>query len=207
MPSEITFEIGGRYRNRLGWYEVLDIVGDKLLVRYEADGTQAEVSSEILKRIFINITLEEASRSRYADTTENQRFFKTVGFLSKHSFIEAIIPLKSKPGFDSTYCRIKGTYPRNGQAGYYIHPDAGVDKWGVEMRLTFPSRTPFALDFGRAYSPVSSPQPDEMRVNSNELCYWLLGMGFNLGNQHDIARITSNIPESYKVYFLEGLNA
>jgi hypothetical protein len=35
MPNEVEFEVGGRYRNRLDWYEVLGINGDQLKVRYE----------------------------------------------------------------------------------------------------------------------------------------------------------------------------
>jgi hypothetical protein len=38
MLEEIIFEVGGRHRNHLGWYEILNIKGNILEVRYESDG-------------------------------------------------------------------------------------------------------------------------------------------------------------------------
>jgi len=60
IPDEINFEIGGRYRNRKGWYEVLDIEGDSIKVRYEMDAEETTLNIEIQKRIILNISQEEA---------------------------------------------------------------------------------------------------------------------------------------------------
>lgn len=61
MAGEIIFKIGERYRNRKGWYEVLDIEDDKIKVCYEIDGDETVLSIEIQKRIISNISQEEES--------------------------------------------------------------------------------------------------------------------------------------------------
>lgn len=59
MSEEIRFEIGERYRNRLGWYEVLEIVGNQIKVRYENIGKEDTLDVEFQKRIIANINHEE----------------------------------------------------------------------------------------------------------------------------------------------------
>ncbi|MDI7260732.1 MAG: DNA-3-methyladenine glycosylase I [Thermodesulfobacteriota bacterium] len=63
MNSEIQFEIGGRYKNRNGWYEVIEINGDRLHIRCEKDGIEANLGMEMQKRIMANMTLEEKQES------------------------------------------------------------------------------------------------------------------------------------------------
>ena len=58
MNNEVAFEIGGRYCNRIGQYEVLGINGDQLRVRYEKNRTEDTLSMEMQKRIITNIALE-----------------------------------------------------------------------------------------------------------------------------------------------------
>ena len=58
MNNEVAFEIGGRYCNRIGQYEVLGINGDQLRVRYEKNRTEDTLSMEMQKRIITNIILE-----------------------------------------------------------------------------------------------------------------------------------------------------
>lgn len=153
------FEVGGRYRNRLGWYEVLEIDGAKMRLRYESDGRNATSDIAIQQRIFFNIFAEEERVTPYHETDYNKQYFKTLGYLTKNGFIEAITPPKSKGGFDSTYYGVKGRFPQDNQAGYYLH-DPDVDKWGTEMRLTFEKPKTVVEDelaFGPSVSVVESP--------------------------------------------------
>jgi len=205
MQDDIIFEVGGRYRNRLGWYEVLNIESNILKVRYESDGKEAALEIAVQKRINQNIYQEEQRIIPHADHFQNEKYFRTLGYLSVHCFIEAIIPFKSKCGFDKTFKIIKGRPPRNNEQGYYIHNDPEVDKWGIEMRLTFPMQDTTALDFGSPYVPVRSPDPTKFRINSNELCFRLLKLGFNLGDVHDVEKIKSSIPENYRTAFEVGI--
>lgn len=209
MVEGTNFEVGGRYRNRIGWYEIIKIEGSEMTVVYETSGQKATLDIETQSRIISNISLEEERVTPYDNLTENEKYFTTLGYLVKNSFIEAIIPPKSQSGFDSTYRRIKGRYPSAGQRGYYLHPDAQVDKWGVEMRLTFNIPTDYPedhLSFGPSVSPVTSPRNDQRRINSNSFCYRLLEFGFELGDIHDVEEITSNVPEEYRKDFQKGLS-
>jgi hypothetical protein len=152
--------------------------------------------------------LEEEGVSPYSDASQSQKYFTTLGYLSRHGFIEAIIPPKSKNGFDRNYYRIKGRHPIAGLQGYYVHPDLDVDKWGVEMRLTFDipnSISESELDFGGPFTPVESPDSRKLRINNNEFCYRLLNIGFELGENHDAGEILENIPERHKNDFRNGL--
>ena len=209
MVREITFQVGGRYRNRLGWYEVLDIAGDRMHIRYESDGHEDNVSLMVQKRIIENISNEERRVSPYETFCMNQKYFMTLGYLVRHGFIEAIIPPKSENGFAENYFRIKGRRPKQNDPGYYVHRDPTVDKWGVEMRLSLKiprSINLSELDFGGAYNLVISPDPEKLRINSNELCYRLLEIGFNLGENHDITQIEASVPQQYRVDFQRGLS-
>jgi 3-methyladenine DNA glycosylase Tag len=63
MNNEVAFEIGGRYCNRIGQYEVLWINGDQLRVLYEKNRTEDTFSMEMQKRIITNIILEGKQES------------------------------------------------------------------------------------------------------------------------------------------------
>ena len=69
MNNEVVLEIGERYCNRIGQYEVLGINGDQLRVRYEKNRTENTLSMEMQKRIITNITLE---RKRESPPVENR---------------------------------------------------------------------------------------------------------------------------------------
>lgn len=57
--SNINFKIGESYRNRLGWYEVLEINGNHMRVKYEANGNVSTLTIGDQKRILSNILREE----------------------------------------------------------------------------------------------------------------------------------------------------
>ena len=57
--SQYPFEVGGQYRNRKGNYTVLEIMGEKMRIRYE-DGVENTVKTEFQARFWANIQAEEA---------------------------------------------------------------------------------------------------------------------------------------------------
>lgn len=59
MSDEPYFVVGGRYRNRKGWYEVLEIQGEIMKVRYEADWMEEELIMEDQKRIVDDDAMDE----------------------------------------------------------------------------------------------------------------------------------------------------
>jgi len=56
------FEIGGTYRNRNGEYEVLELNGQKMMIRY-ADRRRLETTVKLQARIWCNIQAEETIRA------------------------------------------------------------------------------------------------------------------------------------------------
>ena len=207
MAETIIFEVGGRYRNRIGWYEVLAIRDDEMTVRYENDGTQKKLDFESQRRIIANIEFEEKLVIPFAEEGKNIKYFFTLGYICKKGFIEAIIPPKSKSGFDNTYRRVKGKYPSDAIEGYYIHHDENVDKWGVEMRLTLEISGEIDVDdleFGNNIRVVNSPNDREIRINNNAFCWQLLQIGFDLGRGQDKLVILDNIPDKFRETFMAG---
>ncbi len=79
------FLVGGRYRNRRGEYEVLEIMGDKMRVRY--DSGKEEVLDVHRQRVIAeNMEIEAHSLAPYDPLTQdeqNERFFWSVGFLAR----------------------------------------------------------------------------------------------------------------------------
>lgn len=205
--KQIFFEVGGRYRNRFGWYQVLKIVNDSMLVQYESDGREQYLDLESQRRIMSNIEAEEKAVTPYENSDKNATYFKTLSYITNNGFIEAIIPPKSKSGFDNAYSSVKGCYPNTERKGYYLHHDENVDKWGVEMRLTFtiPNSVPLdRLEFGPGIDIVRSPNANERRINSNALCWRLMELGFDLGSEHSLEMIRGNIPENYRTNYDSG---
>jgi len=77
MNNEVAFEIGGRFSNRNGQYEVLEINGDKLRVRYEKDGIENILSMEMQKRIIANMSLQQKRETPHIEnkiTITNESF-------------------------------------------------------------------------------------------------------------------------------------
>jgi len=57
------FQVGGRYRNRHGEYEVVSLDGPKMVIRY-SNGSVLETTVELQARIWQNIQAEESLKSR-----------------------------------------------------------------------------------------------------------------------------------------------
>lgn len=82
MSDDIRFEIGERYRNRLGWYEVLKVIGNQIRVRYENTGAEDTLDMDFQRRIIANIAQEE---KRVDSVMGNrQQFFFYLGQCNKY---------------------------------------------------------------------------------------------------------------------------
>ena len=204
------FVIGRRYSNRLGEYEVLDIQGDKMLIRYDT-GTEQGVSVAMQARIAENMA-REASRSSPYGPSQHQReqlFYSSLGFLARRvTVLEAFVPPQSVRGFSEDYINIKGSRP--GQKGLVLHPQ-GSNKWGSELRVTFKA-TPdelINLDFGPDVTIVDAPLNTgiSFRINNNRLWWRLLSFGFEMGTYQDISNIRSHIPPHYRNQFDHEYNS
>ena len=177
---DTSFLIGGRYRNRIGEYEVLDIQGNHLRVRYD-DGREDTLDARIQARIIENMRLETQRISPYPSERphdRNHNFFRSIGFLAKRvTMLEAIVHPRAQDGFAETYRSIVGRNPSAGQDGYYVHaPEA--DKWGNELRVTFDATEGeiAELDLGPDVDIVANPGAPgySWRINRNAFWWYLL---------------------------------
>lgn len=195
----IKFVVGGRYANRKGEYEVLQIKGNTMRVRYD-DNTEQELTIDIQARIATNMALEAAQLAPYKSSeARNQRFFFSLGFLAaRATSLEAFVPEHSLSGFISNYALIKGRKPMASQKGLYVH-EPKVGKWGCELRITFlaTSEEMDFLDFGPDVNIVDDPfKPNvSWRINNNGLWGRVLKLGFEMGDKQAtiLSRPTSRI--------------
>lgn len=208
LGKPIKFIVGGRYANRRGEYEVLQIKGNAMRVRYD-DNTEQELTIDIQARIATNMALEVARLAPYESSeARNQRFFFSLGFLAARATnLEAFVPEHALKGFISSYELIKGRKPLPNQRGLYIH-EREVGKWGCELRITFlaTSGEVDVLDFGPDVNVVDDPfKPGvSWRINNNGLWWKLLKFGFEIGNQQDKKGIEARIPNMYQQHFRQG---
>ncbi len=89
------FEIGGKYENRYGKYEVIEIDGDRMTVKY-SDGTENNLKMGIQERIWLNIIAEQeaaTSRSKKKKTTTSKvnHFIKSIETIAEALLIPADI--------------------------------------------------------------------------------------------------------------------
>lgn len=207
---EIRFLVGGRYANRRGEYEVLEISGKKMTVRYD-DGFEQELSVEIQTRIATNIAIEAERAVPYKGRgleSRNEQFFVSLGFLAKRAtMLEAIVPQHALNGFISNYTQIKEHEPASDQYGLYVH-EPGASKWGCELRVTFraaPEEVD-SLDFGPDVDIVGDPAKPEIswRINNNNFWWRLLKFGFDMGKRQNTNAIQAQIPRKYLMVFNQG---
>lgn len=204
----IKFVVGGRYANRKGEYEVLEIKGKIMRVRYD-DGTEQELLMDTQTRIATNMALEVARLAPYKSSeARNQQFFFSLGFLAARATnLEAFVPEHALKGFISNYMLAKGQEPMTNQKSLYIH-EPKVGKWGCELRVTFLATEEEVdlLDFGPDIQVVDDPSNPNVlwRINNNGLWWRLLKFGFEMGNKQNKNAIEAYIPSKYRQQFKQG---
>lgn len=206
--QEEFFVTGARYRNRKGTYEVLDIGSDGMRIRYDSGEEQTIQDLKMQKRIVKNTRYDSVRLLPYGDGDErNKRFVRSIALLAKRGAFEAIVPPKSQVGFERDYRDLKGVDPVPGRDMYYLHQDPNVDKWGVELRITFEASEEELqeFDFGPDVSWVPDTQEGQYRINCNSLIWKLWEMGFCLGKDQDPGAIKDHIPMEYVETFEEAV--
>lgn len=208
MSDHPFFIIGKRYRNRNGGYEVLDIDSTGMHIRYD-DGTEQTITNlDLQQRIVQNVRIDTQQHLPYPKDQDvlNHRYIFTLGFLAGRGRFEAIVPPKSRTGFEQSYRALKGEAPQPGQDMYYLHKERDVDKWGSELRITF-ATSQSELDrlaFGPNVVTVRSPN-GERRINNNGLIWRLWEIGFQLGAVQQPHTIRANLPSAFLPDFDAGL--
>jgi hypothetical protein len=89
---EAPFEVGKRYKNRLGEYEVLDLENGKMEVRYIEEDEEATLDVPIQRRIWQNIRIEARIEEMKALAAERRRPKRGRNFrgLKDHDFQKGV---------------------------------------------------------------------------------------------------------------------
>jgi len=200
------FQIGGRYRNRAGFFEVLDLVGGTMTVSME-DGEVCTFDLETQFRIQKNLKKEERSLFPTGVPAENESgFITTVGALARSADFVAEVPIKAIRGFSNSYKSATGELPQ-GQGYYELHE--GADKWGAELRIGFPSHMQlqpwFILPVG--VQPAPKAQNGISRINNNSFWWHLVEyFGFQIGASQDLEIIRSRIHPNFIESLEQGID-
>lgn len=130
MSDEIIFEIGETYRNRIGWYTVLEKDRNAMRVRYEKDGCEQTLKIEDQERILMNILREEEDIHLIAQSRE--RFFFYIDKCNEHyrfghdlSFYREIIDMHRKSNGLDSLLHDKAFYPK---------VRSTLEKWNMDQR-------------------------------------------------------------------------
>ncbi len=206
----VTFLVGQRYRNKKGEYEVLEIQGDSIKVRYN-DGSQQILTISIQATIFENMQREEMlptkSSKKLPTKPQNQQFYWSLGFLlARNLSLRAFIPQHALDTFKDKFYDATGRELLDNEKGITIHPP-GTGKWWYELRVTFTARPNelYLLNFGHDVNIVEgSPDNKLWNINNNSFFLRLLEFNFSTGSQQDKASIESAIPNQYLDAFKEG---
>ncbi len=201
------FIVGSRYRNRDQGYEVLDIQGDQLHVRYD-DLTEDWGDSTLFARIYTNIQREEAGAfPRQLAAGRNQDFAWTLGVIARHGELHAEVPPQSWRGFEHDYRTITGNPNIADEPCVFRSAIGGGNKWGSELRIYIPER--FCND-ARFILPanlnlVAADVPDRRRINNNEFWWFLVErLNFRAGKTQGQNEIQARLPNDVLNSFLLG---
>ena len=201
------FLIGSRYRNRDQGYEVLDIRGDQIRVRYD-NLTEEWGEAVIFARIHTNIQREEAGAfPRQLPAGRNQDFAWTLGIIARHGELHAEVPPQSWRGFEHDYRRITGNHNIDAEPCIFHIAEGGDNKWGSELRVYIPARLCVMQRFvlPANLNLVAADVPENRRINNNEF-WWLLieRLGFRAGRVQDQNQIEARLPEDVRQSFRDG---
>jgi len=203
------FRIGSRYHNREQAYEVLNIAGGQLQVRYD-DGSEGFLDAVIAARICSNIRREEARVfPRTLPAGREQDFAWTAGCIARNGQLHAEVPPQSWSGFVHDYSVISQVQNVHNEPCIVQITHGGDNKWGCELRIYLPeqvcSGSRFILPANLRL--VSGNAPGILRINNNEFWWFLVErLGFRAGRSQDVARIELRLAPDLRQSFRDGVS-
>lgn len=197
--KNFVFEVGCRYKNREGWYEVVKTDKENITVIFDNGNTKV-LNKKIAERICFNLSVE--NEKVIPNTIKSEAdFFWTIGALSNCE-MRAEILNHSKQGFLKEYFNCSGKGDSK-----YIYVINNTEKWGSELRIDVTKRI---VDNKRFCLPnnvsVVKGYNSTFNINNNCFCWHLIkffGFYFDSNNKNIIVR---NIPEKYLKDFEDGKN-
>jgi len=192
--KNFVFEVGCRYKNREGWYEVVKIDEQNITVIFDNGDTKV-LNKKISERIHFNISIED-EKSIPAVKSEAD-FIWTIGALSNCE-MKAEIVNHSKQGFLKEYFNYSGK-----SGSEYIYIINNPEKWGSELRIKISenivNNKRFCLPNDVSLARGSN---SFLNINNNRFCWHLIKFfGFCFGSKNLVLK---NIPEKYLKDFEDG---
>ena len=198
MPA-YPFLVGDQYFDRRGNYEVLEIQGDKIRIRYDT-GQELMADIKVKARIYGNIL----SEGRSLHPHQSAAYFRTLGFLARSGVFHAEVPQRHQAQFEEKYRNMTGCRPVLNKDKYFpIDVVRDYDKWGPELRIYLPDRDD--VEFPQDVKLVSGTALGTSRINNNNYWWQLVRVGFRLGTGHDVENIRASVPLDFRAEFDEGL--
>lgn len=190
MTAEHPFIVGEHYVDRDGTYQVLEIRGAEMTIRYEKDHREVVAPVAIKSRIYANILGEGLALHPH----QSAAYFRTLGFFAKDARFDAEVIPRLQGNFERRYELTTG-----GRPSRYHRLQSDVDKWGMELRIYFPRRN--GLELPPGIQATAGPAPNVRRINNNRYWWQLVRVGFRLGTEHDVDRIAASVPRRFSSEF------
>lgn len=203
--KNIFFE-GGTFFDRVGCYTVNKIDSNGMQITYENGEAEFVDASrfDIKARIHQNIHSEYTRKHQ----STNDAYFRTLGFLARHSRFKAELPEHTVKGFTGNYEQLTGElFPATHEdIRYEYNPDI----WGPGLRIIFQEpnfELDFGMDVGMDVDDIIHSSINVITLSRNKLWLKLISLGFRLGTDHKVDQISNSIlNKSDRKFFEEGLN-
>jgi len=214
--NRMKFEVGKKYKNRVGEFYVVDIEGDEMKVVYDNHNYEEILSQNIQERIVENVVHEDLcklprvrqNRIRRKGTgyrkfkfKVSSEFYKMFGYFASHGKVYAMV----KPENDDTFRLQYKSFTGVDAEGYTILDNP---QWWNEMRLTVgvPDDGFELTTFGNVPVYIDKERSSAAHFCSTSMVWWLFENGFKIGRLHDIEAARECVPEEYRNNFDEGYN-
>ena len=135
----------------------------------------------------------------------DSNFCSSIGFiLARQVKLLAFVPPKAKNEFFDRYEEATGQIITGNEQGLVLHPE-GTNKYWYESRIIFKATERETLRlFLFCGDIVKGSDKEHWNLNSNDVFFELLRLGFQLGGNQPIESIKANIPTSFQLSFQDG---
>jgi hypothetical protein len=188
--------IGSLGSNGKGNFKVKGFRATSVLVEYQ-DGSSSLISNDYIEKFLTVIAEDNPMRDE-----QEASFYKAVGYLSVNGFIGADVDEKaSSKEFEEKYRNFTGQSLLKGQLGFWLVNGKEEGK-RMGFEIIFPNT--YGIDFENFGYHVGVTNTEERKINSNDLGWRLLELGFVLGRKQNLGIIEKNIPPKYIQDFKAG---
>lgn len=218
------FEIGKKYYDRNGQYEITSNDGNNVSAVY-LDGDKAGQTKTFQKSSFsmilrvhenvlqdvkleqmdsLGIKKNKVKDFKEINDSQWKKYHFTLGRLAKNGFLEMRTVPKTKDRDDERYKSAIGINPNEEISGYSC--DEHHNTWATRMSISFDEDPKIAHMLFFPEGGELKDRDNAMQYYNTDWCWKLVEkFGFRLGRQQNIDDIKNNIPDEYLSAFNEGV--